>query len=288
MHNRNGNALARFTGGRQSVGNYAIVEDEQPAGDGKLLGLVLSDPTPAGLGPQTLPELMGSVRPVSDGSYYRDGNRLLNGAHSAKDGGVERVIMDYPYVGTAEAMRHTVYQLGSLGVHSDRAVSGTVSGTTATARYEADVELSLGFVLEWGVELQTSQPFALSIATSGWKIANQYMVTGNGSNSQQSVDRNITLWTCDGSNGGRIFVPWAQRKTPSMSIAMPAIAVTPTDNETPPIGNGLIQVTNIPSALAASFSMRTRLLTAWSLGLAEFADLIGLFDGVQKSRKVCP
>jgi len=172
---------------------------------------------------------------------------------------------DYNVVGTVGQSRAVLSTLYSA-FHQDVSVTQmTVSGVTATATFStaaADLPGTAGFLLRWGIALNNFAPFDLNISTAGW-------VSRFGGD---VANRNISIHV---SNviGSDLYIPWAVRVSPAMSMAQHVIAYAPQSDVT----NGVITVSNIPAALATNFSASLQFLSAFSPATAAFARGMDLY-----------
>jgi len=172
---------------------------------------------------------------------------------------------DYNTIGTVGQTRAVLATLYSAFKQDVSVTAMTVAATTATATFStaaADLPGTAGFLLRWGIALNNFAPFDLNIVTTGW-------VSRFGGD---NANRNISIHV---SNviGSDLYIPWAVRVNPAMSMAQHVIAYAPQSDVT----NGVIQVTGIPAALAANFSASIQFLSAFSPATAALAKGYDLF-----------
>jgi hypothetical protein len=115
---------------------------------------------------------------------------------------------------------------------------------------------AIGFVLDWGVQQLNFAPFDMQIVSAGFANA-----------AGLSLDRDITLRVYR-TNGCAIYVPFAQRTTPSMSVAQMQMAHADVAE-----GAGTITVANLPANIFSAFSATISLLSAFSPTTAAYSEL---------------
>lgn len=194
--------------------------------------------------------------------------RLVPGfATSRAKDGARLLSTDYPFVGNIAAMIACVDLLTSFATHADSRVLMSNAGTSFTASYNGEAPASVGFVIDFGIGVNSFAPFDLVISSSGFgtlfdKLINLGAATVNRTN--------VTL-RVDGSNGFSVFVPWAQRVTPTMQIAQPKVGVVTEES-------GEIIISNVPAAIVPALSATCFLLTASHPRTAEFASAVRLYS----------
>jgi len=225
---------------------------------------------PAGYDRSITPEslLADSAHPIP---YLRDKARGLPSWISDSEAcDMQRVIDDYTQVGTVGQTRAAIEALYAFGGFGDVRIAGILAGANDVATFPvANLPVSIGFRLDWGIQLLNYAPFDMNIHTVGWSTASTIL-------SPQSplVDADRIFTTrVQKVSGGSIFVPWAARVTPGMSVAQQVMAVSVE------VVAATISVENLPAAIAASFSMQVTLLTAFHPLTAQFATAIGAYVG---------
>jgi len=243
-------------------------------------------PSESGLDATEPPEMIQAEYPSKEVANWDSGRKPVAGIYTMGKEVIE-ARLDYPVVGYREAWAGCVESLTSFGKHSDDIVTAVKVGDDFISTYDDDTIIALGVCFSWSTERQTSQPFNLTLKLTNWENAGAGLSVNSAgtANPSTSVDRTATLYICQGVNGGRIYVPFAQRGTPSMLIAMPVIGRGKKQVSEQPIATA--SITNVPANLAASFNLTTQLMTAHSLTLAQFARRAGLYTQIAQAPKVC-
>jgi hypothetical protein len=115
---------------------------------------------------------------------------------------------------------------------------------------------AIGFVIDWGVTQLNFSPFDMQIVSTGWTNA-----------AGTPIDRNLTLRVYR-VNGSAVYVPFAQRTSPSMSMAQMQVARANVQE-----GSATISVIDLPANVAAFFSATVMLLSAFSPRTAAYSSL---------------
>lgn len=227
----------------------------------------------AGLSMASPPEL--ALLKFPDDRPKGDGRRAIAGIVLDQGVVASRVQLDRPVVGYAKVWRQAAAVLSAIGYHTDEPLPSVQVGpnTLRVTIAPGDAPPSLGFVLAWGTGWNVSHAFNLSFQTQ-----NFINLGGLGKpNVATPTDRKGTIFACAMPAGGQIFVPWARFQTPSMVIGMPCISVPQIGDVAP---SGIIEITNIPPDLIASFGLTVRLMTADSFALEQYLDRTGVVTGV--------
>lgn len=211
--------------------------------------------------------------------YVCDKSRLIPGYISGPD--IYARSIDYPTVGPIGQVRAAVETMFARSRQMSNNFPLTVTGTTyggtfannaAPAPVTTQFPFSLGFVLDWGISMLAFAPFDMQITTTGWV-----------GEDLQPLDRTMTLRVSRPA-GSSIYIPWAQRITPSMSMAQAQLAR--------PVGNGetaaTIAVGPLPAAISASFSASVSFMTAFVPTTAAFAAKIGLYGNILGDYEIDP
>lgn len=214
----------------------------------------------AGYQRQALPETLLGVHCPSREVHVNDVERAVEGFSSDTPEYLSIINTDFFFVGTVGQVRAAIETLYAQATFNITRTAGVVAGVNATITAPVGgFPHSVGVRLEWGVGLTSYAPFAMPIATSGF-------VTPLGS---AVADRNITL-RARNVNGGELFIPWAQRVVPGMTMGQNQIASAAVGST--------ITVTALPAAVAAAFSVVAQFLTAFSPLTAQWAQINGIFD----------
>lgn len=247
----------------------------------------------SGVGDVTPPELLQASFP--DDRPKSDGRRWI--ASIVAEGPMARSISrDFSVIGYAKAWRQAIAVLDAIGIPSDAQVAATGSGASRVATFKETAPHSLGIMLTWSEPLLNAIPFNLQIETSGFVNAGTYMANSSAITNTPTilsdtdngifVDRSVTIFNCSLPSGGRIFLPWAKFRKPSMTNAMPVIAVPQPDLEA--AGQGLVTVSGLPTGIQSTFGFTVNLLTADSIALYDFATMTGIFTGfAQRGELLC-
>lgn len=183
---------------------------------------------------------------------------------------MQRMFEDYTQVGTVGQARAAIETLFALGNFGNVTVQGVVAGNDLVITIpNASVKASIGFVLDWGVTLVNYSPFDIVLTTTG-ASASGFQLTPNDAN-PAVANRSFTV-RAKQVPGGRIFVPWAVRVAPGMSIAQQVIA-GPTA-----AADVVITINNVPAAILAQMNAQATLLTAFHPLTAAFAAAIGAYS----------
>lgn len=272
----------------------AIVDSAQNVGGGSSSPVMSTEGLDmSGVGDVTPPELMQAS--YADDRPKSDGRRWI--ASVVSEGPTARsVARDFNAIGYAKSWRNAISTLSAIGIPSDAQVDATGAGATRVSTFTETAPHSLGIMLTWNETLLTSLPFNLVISTSGWVNVGTYMAnsssitntptTLDAVNNGILVNRSITIFNCGLPSGGRLFLPWAKFRKPSMTDAMPVIAVPIPDLEA--AGQGLVTISGLPLGIQATFGFTVNLMTAESIALNEFARLTGIFSGfAQRAAAFC-
>lgn len=202
--------------------------------------------------------------------YMCDKSRTLPGYMSYDKGILARSI-DYPTVGVIGQMRAAVEDMFARGRQLPDVTIMTVTGTTFNAAFADNVApapvttffpRSLGFVVDWGVSMINFAPFDMPITTVNWV-----------GDDLQPLNRSMTLRVTRPS-GSSIFIPWAQRISPTMAFAQPQLARPAGNGEA---DTGLITIGPLPATIATSFSASISFMTAFVPTTAAFAAMLSLY-----------
>jgi len=241
-------------------------------------GGAVADPAncPTGYGRGLAPEaLLGDTGPNPD-IYIFDRGRLIPGYATTMPPGEARLSsIDYTTIGPVGQVRAVVEQLYALGtqdvkrynmfpdpVNPNDFIAEFGAATAGPPPVSQLLQNSLGFLIDFGIENLTFAPFDMQVRTAG------FTTFGDGG----VVDRNMVLRIA-GSNGGRIFVPWAMRINASMQLAMAKVAATVPTGVSPAHE---IRIVALPTNIANTFSATVQFLTANSPVTAEWAVGMGV------------
>lgn len=169
---------------------------------------------------------------------------------------------DYNTVGTVAQSRACIQRMFTEGL-TDIQNRPLVNAGANFNVVVTDLNISLGFVLQWGVSMLAYAPFPIQIRTVGWET--QYT---------QDVDREFTIFADGRAGGGQVFVPWASRVT-GMTQAMAQLGMPEDDGEGG--REATISVLNVPAAIIPNFSASVQLMTAFTPYAAAYAQAQGLF-----------
>lgn len=206
---------------------------------------------------QLAPEdLLGDRCREADSAACDKGRYIRPFVSTVGDAYLEAMYLDYNVIGTvgqARAAVRRMYADETQDVGRTTMVGASPNFNATFAAYPTRAAC-VGFVIDWGIEMLNYAPFDMQIITSGW-------INLGGT----TLDRNLTV-RIHGTVGSSIFVPFAQRTTPSMSIAQMQVAHSGGDGAT-------IQVASLPTNIFSSFSATISLLTAFSPRTAAYAAL---------------
>jgi len=227
----------------------------------------------------TFPEAVTGDFGGSADPFLIDGARLLQSwATNLDETSLVAVAPDYPYVGHNASLRQGIEALYALGVHDETVTTGlNVPATNNfSAAFPEGAGPSIGFRLDWFVQMLSFGPFDLHIVTNGWLAGYTTLDSGPGApaGTQPSADRNLILRTQGGINGGSLLIPWAVRAGQGMNYAMHSIARSKPASE---IFTPSISVIDLPGGLVAAFGFNVRMLTAYSPNTAYMARLYGTY-----------
>lgn len=228
---------------------------------------------------QNFPELFIGDFGLAADTYLVDGARLLQGwfTDQSPDSALPQS-PDFPGVGNVASMRRIIEVCSALGTHDDTSTPGVQIAATTNfhATFAAGVGLTWGFRLDWAVQNINYAPFDLNIQTLNFVNPAAFGIAPAGiAGAEISVDRTLTLRMRGGTNGGSIFVPWAQRSGQGMNYAMHSLALAFPTSETAPLAE--IRVNNVVGAVAPAFGFSVRFLTAWSQSAALAAKFAGTY-----------
>lgn len=172
---------------------------------------------------------------------------------------VQQVINDYNVVGSIGQLRKTFAALYGFGNFQNQRQPAVTVGNDQIATFVSPA-LSLGFRLDWSIQLLNYQSFDMQVQTAGWTTYPDDL----------SANRDFTA-RIGGAASGSIYVPWAVRPA-GMSVAQNAI-VGGLDPQVP----GTISVLNIPAAILPNFSFQATILTAFHPITAAFGKALDLY-----------
>jgi hypothetical protein len=189
----------------------------------------------------------------------------------AKPYQIQRKLDDYSQVGTVGQLRTALQTLYALGGFANLSQNGILAANTSTATFaNATTQVSVGFIVDWGIQLQNFTPFDMRVRSTNFVAASR----GVSGATAISANRDFTVRVGQVS-GGRIYVPFAVRVSPGMSVAQQSLAILNTEVD------GLIEIVDIPLAIQPSFSVNVTLLTAFHPVTAAFSDAFGAYSGGQ-------
>lgn len=201
---------------------------------------------------------------VNPASPQCDRSRLI---HSFVSTAGEPFVMmqtaDYSTLGPLGQARAALRTLYSVGTQNVARYVGVVVGADLVATIPNIGPLPggsgacIGFRFDWGISYLSYQPFDLEIVSDGF-----FNLHGG-----QSLDRHFTL-RVNALNGCSIFAPFAQRVSPSMSVAQVQVAEAALE-----VGNATIRARNVPPTLLANMSVTVQLLTAFGPATAAWAEI---------------
>lgn len=189
-------------------------------------------------------------------------------------GGTRLQNPDYLSVGTVAQLRAAISLLAGYGLYDSTIYSGAYADPTYTISPNPAAGVpkvySVGFQMDWGIALQSYQPFDATLVTSGFQNNAQDGTVA----ATYNVDRNFRIRFDGRTTGGRIFVPWAYRSPTGMLFGQVQTAALYNV-----VASRTIVLTGIPAGVGAAFSAQVQFLAAFTRQLAEFAFLSQAFVG---------
>jgi hypothetical protein len=202
--------------------------------------------------------LMGDKCAIPDGIAC-DKSRLVSPFMSdISDPFLTAQTLDYNAVGTIGQARVAFRRMFADEFQDVSRTPMVLAGNTFNstfANYPA-TGAAVGFVIDWGVTQLNFSPFDMQIRSTGWTNA-----------AGTSLDRDLTIRVYQ-VNGSAIYVPFAQRTAPSMSMAQMQVGRANVQE-----GNATISVVSLPANVAAFFSATVMLLSAFSPRTAAYSSL---------------
>jgi len=194
---------------------------------------------------------------------------------NAKPSQMQRLIDDYTQVGTVGQLRVTLETMYAMAYFIDSRQQLIGSSPDFSAAFTTPA-LSVGFRLDWGVSLLNFAPFDMHVRTTGAVALASATTAPFSQAAAVSTNRDFTVRVSQ-VTGGSIYVPWATRVQPGMSIAQQALTIALPDGESPAAIN--ISVLGLPAAIFANFNAQATLLTAFHPVTAAYAVEFGAYSG---------